>query len=423
MVAQPPALAVGVEALGQYQGSAYVQDSFLVRRPDGQVVQLSSLLYLLLQSVDGTSTSTDIASRVSVSFGRPVSADNVDYLLDSKFAPLGLLAEHEPQCADRADAILALRLRMVLVRERQVQVLGTLFRPLFVPLVVAAVLCTLAAFDAWLFTSAPLRGGLVEVAGQPALILFVLSLALVSALFHECGHAAACVYGGAKPGVIGMGIYVFWPAFYTNVTDSYRLSRRGRIRTDLGGVYFNAIFAVLLTGVYFATGFKPLLWAILIVHIELLEQLIPTFRFDGYFILGDLAGVPDLFSVMMPVLRSLRPGRRPDPRVQALKRRARIAITSWVLVALPILVLEFALIAFAGPQLFTSIVHSAQQHLHQLVHQMATGQILAGLVSALSLLILILPIVGLVFVLQMTARRLLKAANSRRRSDSSGSAA
>ena len=78
----------------------------------------------------------------------------------------------------------------------------------------------------------------------------MLGLAVASMLFHECGHAAACRYGGARPGVIGVGFYVVWPAFYTNVTDAYRLGRAGRIRTDLGGVYFNAVFVL-------AAGLRP----------------------------------------------------------------------------------------------------------------------------------------------------------------------
>ena len=40
---------------------------------------------------------------------------------------------------------------------------------------------------------------------------------------------------------MGFGFYLFWPAFYTDVTDSYRLGRGGRVRTDLGGLYFNAL--------------------------------------------------------------------------------------------------------------------------------------------------------------------------------------
>ena len=45
---------------------------------------------------------------------------------------------------------------------------------------------------------------------------------------------------------MGAGLYIVWPAFYTDVTDAYRLGRGGRLRTDLGGIYFNAIFALAI---------------------------------------------------------------------------------------------------------------------------------------------------------------------------------
>ena len=68
---------------------------------------------------------------------------------------------------------------------------------------------------------------------------------------------SAARYGGARPGTIGVGLYLAFPMFYTDVTDSYRLDRRGRLRTDLGGVHFNAIAVVAAGVAYFATGFKP----------------------------------------------------------------------------------------------------------------------------------------------------------------------
>ena len=46
---------------------------------------------------------------------------------------------------------------------------------------------------------------------------------------------------GPRPGAMGAGLYIVWPAFYTDVTDTYRLGRGGRLRTDLGGLYFNAV--------------------------------------------------------------------------------------------------------------------------------------------------------------------------------------
>ena len=91
---------------------------------------------------------------------------------------------------------------------------------------IVAVIAALA-MDYWLFFVHGLVGALQQVLGDPADLLLVLGLSLVSALFHECGHAAGCRYGGARPGMIGVGIYLVWPAFFTNVTDSYRLDRTG----------------------------------------------------------------------------------------------------------------------------------------------------------------------------------------------------
>src|SRR5437867_12521522 len=100
---------------------------------------------------------------------------------------------------------------------------------------------------------------------DPTSLLAVGGLALASVFFHEFGHAAACHYGGARPGAIGVGLYVVVPAFYTNVTDAYRLSRRARLRTDLGGIYFNAVSAIVASVAYLATGWSPLLLVVALI--------------------------------------------------------------------------------------------------------------------------------------------------------------
>lgn len=69
---------------------------------------------------------------------------------------------------------------------------------------------------------------------------------------------------------------------------------------DLGGLYFNPIFMLALPGLYVATSNQVLLLVIAVTHLEMLEQLFPFVRFDGYFILSDLIGVPDLFARVAP---------------------------------------------------------------------------------------------------------------------------
>ena len=52
----------------------------------------------------------------------------------------------------------------------------------------------------------------------------------------------------------------------------------------------------------------------------MLDQLLPIVRFDGYFILSDLIGVPDLFARVVPIVKSALPAGRRDPRVAGLLR-------------------------------------------------------------------------------------------------------
>jgi putative peptide zinc metalloprotease protein len=404
-----PRLAAGAELLDEYQGSGLTEATYLVRTPGGQLVQVSRLLYLVLGAIDDSRTVGQIAARVTAAFGRAVSAGNVQYLLEHKLAPLGLVQAGPgagPADADRqAPAILALKLRLTLVPAPAVQHIARLFRPLYSPLIIVAVLGSLTGSDIWLFRGGRAGAALGYVLLHPPLLLLVFGLSMLSMLFHECGHAAACRYGGARPGVIGMGFFVIWPAFFTNVTDAYRLGRAGRIRTDLGGVYFNSVFAVMLTAGFWATGYAPLAAAVIVIHLEIVQQLLPSLRFDGYFILADLIGVPDLFRRVGPVLRSLIPGQPADARVAGLKRAARLTLTAWVVMIVVLLASELTLIILNIPGLARTFARSLDIQAHDTAVQFGRSDIAASLVSVISLVFLALPIAGLGYILLLIVRR------------------
>ena len=183
----------------------------------------------------------------------------------------------------------------------------------FLPAVVVAALAALVAADVWLWRTRGLEPAFAAVLAEPVTILLLLAVVAASVLFHELGHAAACRYSGGRPGAIGLGLYLVYPALFTDVTDAQRLGRSGRLRTDLGGVYFNGLTILVVAAVYGATGHEPLVLAIVLIHLEILQQLVPVVRLDGYYILTDLVGVPDLFDRVRPVLASLAPWRSARP--------------------------------------------------------------------------------------------------------------
>src|SRR3954454_8973140 len=87
------ALADGVELIGEYEGSGFKEPPQLARRADGQMIQLSRLLYLVAAACDGQRDAEAVAEAVTARYGdRRVSARNVRIVADSKLRPLGVLA-------------------------------------------------------------------------------------------------------------------------------------------------------------------------------------------------------------------------------------------------------------------------------------------------------------------------------------------
>jgi putative peptide zinc metalloprotease protein len=394
-----PRLAEGIELIGLYEGSGFKEPPHIVRRADGQVVQLPRLLYVVAEQSDGDHSYEEIASVVTEELKRDVSGDDIRFLAQEKLRPLGVLASEDgtsPQLK-KVDPLLALKFRAKVVPEGAVRAVTNIFYPLFFPPVVVAVIAGLVALDVWLFGYHGVAQSVRSTLYDPAFILMLLGLVVLSAAFHECGHATACRYGGAKPGVMGAGIYIVWPAFYTDVTDAYRLNKAGRLRTDLGGIYFNAIFTLATAGVYFATGFEPLLLVMLVQQIEIVHQLLPFLRMDGYYILSDLTGVPDMFARIKPTLRSLIPGRDKDASVEELKPWVRVAVTVYVFTLVPTLLFMFGMMAFNAPRVFATAWDSMFVQWDKASGAFGGGDALSGVVDILQIALLLLPALGIAY--------------------------
>src|SRR3954453_20239876 len=76
----PPSLAEGVELIGEYEGSGFKEPPSLVRRPDGQVIQLPPLLYAVAARADGARGYDEIASDVSAEISGDSRASRSDSL-------------------------------------------------------------------------------------------------------------------------------------------------------------------------------------------------------------------------------------------------------------------------------------------------------------------------------------------------------
>jgi putative peptide zinc metalloprotease protein len=396
-----PVRADGVQLIGQSQGSGYREAPSLVRRADGQTLQLTQVLYLVLEAADGTRGLAEIAEYASTGSGRLVSAGNVRTLIDSQLLPMGLLqlADGSQPEVRKADPLLGMRFRYTVTDPERTRKLTAPFAALFNPLFVVAVTAAFLAACWWVLMVKGLGSATHQAFANPFLLLLIFAITLLSAGFHEFGHAAAARKGGATPGAMGAGLYLIWPAFYTDVTDSYRLGRGGRLRTDLGGLYFNAIVAVAIMGTWWATGFDALLLVVVTQVLQMVRQLLPLVRFDGYHILADATGVPDLFRRIRPTLLGLLPWRRGNPEANVLKPWAQALVTIWVLVTVPLLLFSLVMMVIALPRLIGTAWASASNQQSLLSGSLSAGDFAGAAVRALAIAAVVLPMLGLLYLL------------------------
>jgi len=162
-----------------------------------------------------------------------------------------------------------------------------------------------------------------------------------------------------------------------------------------------------LAGLYVATSNQLLLLVIAVTHLEMFEQLLPFVRFDGYFIVSDLVGVPDLFTRVVPVLRGGPSANQRDPRAAGLQRRAQAVATCWVLCVVPLLILLMGYLLLHLPAANRALWLSASHSAGQLVTGFTRQRYAAGAVAGIGAVLALLSIAGSLYITTGLARRAL----------------
>jgi len=130
-------------------------------------------------------------------------------------------------------------------------------------------------------------------------ILYSLSLGAVKVI-HELGHAYTATRFGCRVPTMGLAFMVMMPVLYSDVSDSYRLtSKRKRLLIAAGGVIAELGLAAVAL---FAWGYLPegtlrsiaFIVATTSLAMSLVVNLNPLMRFDGYYVLADGLGIPNL---------------------------------------------------------------------------------------------------------------------------------
>ena len=136
------------------------------------------------------------------------------------------------------------------------------------------------------------RVNINRITGYQFILITIITI--VAAFFHELGHASALALSKCKRLEIGVGLYLYIPVLYTDVSEAWNLESRARARVDVGGVYFHAICQLILLSTFLAVGNEIYLYSFLFIDITMAYSMNPFLRMDGYWLIADLFGIFNL---------------------------------------------------------------------------------------------------------------------------------
>jgi len=176
----------------------------------------------------------------------------------------------------------------------------------------------------------------------PQAFLYYAVAVSFSKVVHEFAHAYAARRYGVRVPTMGVAFLVLWPFLYTDTSETWKLAdRRKQLVIASAGMVSEltlAVFSTLLWALAPEGGAKNILFVLASTTwvVTLAINLSPFMRFDGYFVLSDLLGFPNLhersFACARRWMRSTffgldepltEPGLRP-------RRRAGLIVFAWV---------------------------------------------------------------------------------------------
>ena len=138
-----------------------------------------------------------------------------------------------------------------------------------------------------------------EMTAGGSLVAMWAAIAAVKVL-HELGHALACRRYGGECHEIGVALMIFSPSMYCDVSDAGRLaSRRARLAIGAAGMYVELVLSAAAFFLWWNTReglVHQLSWTVFFVtNLSVVAfNLNPLLRLDGYYMLCDWLGVPNL---------------------------------------------------------------------------------------------------------------------------------
>ena len=358
--------------------------TFLVQLPNGRQFQISETAYRLLDSLATPKSIAQLSADLEQA-GVRFSQAQLRRIVEEQLLPRQLLRTLDgvEQAAPPArGSLLNLHARRDLLSEARLAPVTRRLGVLFWPPLAGLLLVLIAAAHALVYARA---GAHLQESSPLQSLPLVYVLFLLSIVFHELGHLSACRRWSGTHGPLGVGLYFFAPVFFAEVSAAWRLPRWQRAAVDCAGVYVQQICTIPLALLYLHTGEPAALWALLAIDATLLININPLAKYDGYWLLSDALGIPNLHQRMgellsLAVVRAARRlGLSPKQRgastfLQQIDRRVYPLLVGYTLLFLGAAAVFLTTTAPAILRFGLGLPAELQRESQQLAQALAGGQ-------------------------------------------------
>lgn len=204
------------------------------------------------------------------------------------------------------------------------------------PAIILSFLSIAASALWWLHDSPDIAASFAS----PAHVTGSVFLILLSLVLHEIGHSSALAYYGERPGRIGFGFYLVFPAFFADVSRAWSLPRYQRAVVDIAGIFFQLAVNACFISLSLLFELDWMAFPIIFNFYLIFYALNPVFKFDGRWLFTDLLGLETQEALESELLSGLKNYRRRD-------RKTRFAIACAITFYVAFLAFLFASISYA----------------------------------------------------------------------------
>ena len=269
---------------------------------NGRYWRVSKLVYIVFGYIDGIKTVNNIKKHLEDDYNFKIEIDNLMEIIDIAFKKTGLLEGTEAINERKRNKMLWARIPIFKPKFiDKFIIFSKLFnKNIFISLGTISLLWILYILNT--YSNSTISNEVVNLNIKEIILCY--GFIFLAGIVHEFGHSISAMHFGSKPGIIGFAIYIIMPVMFSDVTDIWRLERKKRALVDLGGIYLQGVFlsfSFLINNIFIKNDLLNI--SILLSTFQIISNLNPFIKLDGYWILVDYLGVSDIGKTVYEVYR------------------------------------------------------------------------------------------------------------------------